>query len=121
MADTAPFYRMGEPFIIPVSPTSGNTAFPITMPRGATSFRVTNPNPFSVRLKGITAKQQAAGQTLVVTSTTGWLFMPGCVEIYGSVNPVAVAVISVNGPFAGSDAAQVAGTGVVELQYGTGA
>lgn len=117
MADTAPFYRMGEPNIIPVSPTSGANPFTITKPRNATSFRIVNNNPFAVRLVGT-----PAGRNFVqVTSTTGWLWMPGVEAIYGTVNPLLVSVMSVDGPFAQFDPAQKAGTGVIELQYGTGA
>lgn len=121
MADVTPFYRMGEPFRIPVSPTSGTTVVQLAIPKGATSFRIANPNPFSVRLRGLTAKQKAAGQVLSVDASNGWLFMPGAVEVYGSVQPVELAVIAVDGPMAAFDLSQKAGTGIFEMQYGSGA
>lgn len=117
MADTAPFYRMGEPNIIPVGPTSASNQFTIVRPKNATSFRIVNNNPFAVRLVGT-----PAGKAFVqVTSTTGWLWMPGVEAIYGTVSPLLVSVMSVDGPFGAFDPAQKAGTGVLELQYGTGA
>lgn len=117
MADTAPFYRMGEPNIIPVSPTSASNQFVIKMPKNATSFRIVNNNPFAVRLRGTTAGMPFNQ----VTSTTGWLWMPGVEAIYGTVKPAIVSVMSVDGPFAQFDPSQKAGTGVIELQYGSGA
>lgn len=117
MADTAPFYRMGEPNIIPVSPTSASNQFTIVRPKNATSFRIVNNNPFAVRLRGT-----ATGQSFqIVSTTTGWLWMPGVEAIYETVSPVFVSVMSVDGPFGAFDPAQKAGTGVLELQYGTGA
>lgn len=117
MADTAPFYRMGEPNIIPVSPTSAINQFTIVRPKNATSFRIINNNPFAVRLAGT-----PTGKPFVlVTTTTGWLWMPGVEAIYGTVNPLLVSAMSVDGPFAATDPTQKAGVGVLELQYGTGA
>ena len=119
-APNTPFFRMGEPLVIPVSPTSASAPFPatgtVTVPANATTFRIVNPNPFSVRLRGIKAGQGFQA----VTSTTGWLFLPGAAEIYGTVNPVQISVMSVDGPLASSDKAQRAGTGILELQYGSG-
>ena len=115
-----PFYRMGEPFRIPVSPTSGNDPFPssgtLTLPPNVNCFLVTNLNPFPVRLRGT-----RDGQTFnPVTATTGWVFMPGVSGPFTTVAPIKMAVVSVDGPFAASDPTQKAGSGWVELQYGAG-
>ncbi len=117
----APFFRMGEPLVIPVSPTSAGNQFPasgqVPIPDGCTTFRIANNNPFAVRLRGT----KPGGTFTPVTATTGWLFMPGAVEIYTTTMPIYMSAMSVDGPFATSDVAQKAGTGVLELQYGTGA
>jgi len=119
-APQVPFFRMGEPVRILVSPTSGSTPYPesgnVPIPPNVTTFRVTNNNPFAIRLKG--TRQGQSFQP--VTSTTGWLFLPGSVEIYTTVAPIQMAAMSVDGPFAASDPSQKAGTGFLELQYGTG-
>jgi hypothetical protein len=47
-----PFYRMGEPLVMVVSPTSFSTPIAVTIPPKATAFRIVNANPFSVRLCG---------------------------------------------------------------------
>jgi hypothetical protein len=116
-----PFFRMGEPLIIPVSPTSGIKPYPetgtLTLPPNVTTFRAINPNPFAVRLRGTRAGQPFNA----VTSATGWLFLPGSVEVYTTLNPAQLSAMSVDGPFAATDPAQKAGVGVLELQYGTGA
>lgn len=118
-APQVPFFRMGEPVIIPVSPTSGGNPYPQTgtvqIPPNVTTFRVTNNNPFSIRLRG----NRQPG-FVAVTATTGWLFLPGSVEIYTTIAPLQLSAMSVDGPFAASDPSQRAGIGVLELQYGTG-
>lgn len=120
-APLMPFFRMGEPLRIPVSPTSGGNQFPasgnLTLPSGCTTFRIANNNPFAVRLKGTRQGQNFQS----VSSTTGWLFMPGAVEIYTTTQPILLSAMSVDGPFAASDPTQKAGEGFLELQYGTGA
>jgi hypothetical protein len=111
-----PFYRMGEPLIIPVSPTSAATPVSVTIPRNATAFRIVNPNPFSVRLCGSTD----ADNFIQVTPITGWLWLP-CVEaVYSTLMPVLMSAMSVDGPMAAFDARQKAGIGVLEMQYGAG-
>lgn len=120
ISPNVPFFRMGEPVRIPVAPDSGATPFPATgmlqMPPNVTTFRMTNNNPFGIRLRGT-----RSGQSFIsVTSTTGWLFMPGEIGVYTSVYPVQLAAMSVDGPFAATDPSQKAGVGFLELQYGTG-
>lgn len=121
MSPNTPFFRMGEPFRLPVSPTSGVNRFPsattdLVIPPHVTTFRVTNNNPFCVRMRG----QQPDAPFVAVTATTGWLFLPGTTEVLGSKYPIALTVMSVDGPLAASDDTQKAGTGFLEMQYGTG-
>lgn len=116
MSPAIPFFRLGEPFVIPVSPASADNEFAIQPPEGATVFQYTNNNPFSVRLRG-TGQGKAFVQ---VSATTGWLWLPGTSRIYTSVMPRAVSVMSVDGPNASVQTAQRAGSGVIELQYGIG-
>ena len=118
-----PFYRMGEPIRIPVSPDSGNTPFPlsgtITLPPNVTAFMVTNLNPFPVRLKGTRMLSSGEPQAFQpVTATTGWVFMPGMTGPFTTLKPVQMAAMSVDGPFASTDPSQKAGSGWIELQYG---
>lgn len=120
MAPNTPFFRMGEPIRLLATPTSGSTKFPETgtlqLPPHVTTFRVTNNNPFGIRLIGTREGQSYQA----CTPTTGYLFMPGCTEIYGTRYPLDLSVISVDGPFAATDPAQKAGTGYLEMQYGSG-
>lgn len=116
-----PFFRMGEPLRIPVAPDSQNNPFPKTgtveLPPNVTTFRVTNNNPFAVRLRGTRTGQAFAP----VAADKGWLFMPGATEIYTTVQPAQLSAMSVDGPYAATDDSQKAGIGFLELQYGTGA
>lgn len=111
-----PFYRMGEPFVIPVSPTSAADEFPIAVPEGAMCFQWTNNNPFSVRLRG----RRQGGAFTPVTAKTGWLWLPGTQGVRSSLMPISVSAMSVDGPNASVQAAQKAGSGFIELQYGMG-
>lgn len=116
-----PFFRMGEPLRIPVSPDSAGTPFPKTgkvkLPPNVTTFRAINNNPFAVRLRGTREGQEFQP----VTAEIGWLFLPGAVEIYTTLSPIQLSAMSVDGPYAASDDSQKAGVGFLELQYGTGA
>lgn len=120
MSPNTPFFRMGEPIRLLATPSSGNTKFPETgtlqLPPNVTTFRVTNNNPFAIRLIGTRDGQDYQP----CTPTTGYLFMPGCTEIYGTRYPLDLTVLSVDGPFAATDPSQKAGTGYLELQYGSG-
>lgn len=107
-----PFFRIGEPIVISVSPTSAATEFSIVIPPGMTAFQYTNNNNFAVRLKG----RQEGKPFVAVTKTTGWLWLPASSRIYTSLNPISVSAMSVDGPLL----TQKAGTGFIELQYGTG-
>lgn len=111
-----PFFRMGEPYRIAVSPSSGSKRVDVVLPPNTTSFRIVNNNPFAVRLRGTRLGQDFA----MVTAETGWLFLPGTEGIYTTVNPAAVSVMSVDGPYVLSDPNQKAGSGILEMQYGTG-
>lgn len=111
-----PFYRIGEPLVIPVGPNTANDPFEVNLAVGVTAFQYTNNNPFAVRLCGT-----RPGRAFVpVTATTGWLWMPGTSRIYTSLIPAFVSAMSVDGPYATSSPDQKAGVGFVELQYGTG-
>jgi hypothetical protein len=111
-----PFYRMGEPYRIPVSPGSAGDRFDVALPPNATSFRIVNANPFAVRLRGTKVGQDFQP----VTPDSGWLFLPGTEGIYTTLGPIAVSVMSVDGPYVASDPNQKAGSGILEMQYGTG-
>jgi hypothetical protein len=116
MSPSIPFYRIGEPVLVPFTPTSGGTEVPVTVPAGATSFQYTLNAPCAVRFKG-----RLPGRPFVpLTSTTGWLWLPGTSRVYTSLQPVSVSAMSVDGPNASVQAAQKACTGTLELQYGTG-
>jgi hypothetical protein len=73
MSPPIPFYRIGEPFIIPFTPTSGNVEVTVTPPPGATSFQYTLNAPCAARFRG-----RVAGAAFVaLTASTGWLWLPG--------------------------------------------
>lgn len=106
---TIPYRRLTDPLILPVAATSTRTAVPASfIPSEATSFRVTNPNAFWVRLKGATG---AAASSLTIGATEGWLFPPGFSGTFTTQFPEAMATIAV-----GSGA----GNGTLEISYGVG-
>jgi hypothetical protein len=116
MSPDIPFYRIGEPAVIPFTPASGGVEVAVSVPAGATSFQATVNAPCAVRLRG----KLAGAAFVAVTSTTGWLWMPGTSRVYTSLQPLSVAAMGVDGPNASVQAAQKACSGTVELQYGTG-
>lgn len=116
MSPRMPFYRIGEPFVIPFTPTSGAIEVPVSPPAGSTSFQYTLNAPCAVRFRG---RVQGAPFT-ALTPTTGWLWLPGTSRVYTSLQPISVAAMGVDGPNASVQAAQKACSGTVELQYGTG-
>jgi hypothetical protein len=116
MSPDIPFYRIGEPAVIPFTPTSGAVEVPVSVPAGATSFQATVNAPCAVRLRG----RLAGAAFAAVTAITGWLWMPGTSRVYTSLQPISVAAMGVDGPNASVQAAQKACSGTVELQYGTG-
>ncbi|MDE4913450.1 hypothetical protein PQI07_22480 [Methylobacterium sp. 092160098-2] len=116
MSPSMPFYRIGEPFIIPFTPTSGAVEVPVNYPPQTTSFRYVVKAPCAVRLRG-----RISGSPFVpVTETTGWYWPGGSFDIFTSLQPISVSVIGVDGPFASVQPAQKACSGTVELQPGTG-
>lgn len=116
MSPSIPFYRIGEPIIVPFTPTSGATEVMVTPPPGATSFQYTLNAPCAARFRG-----RPAGASFVpLTATTGWLWLPGSSRVYTSLQPISVAAMGVDGPNASVQAAQKACSGTIELQYGTG-
>jgi hypothetical protein len=116
MSPNIPFYRVGEPFIIPFTPTSGAVEVMVAPPPGTTSFQYTNNSPCAVRFRG---RIQGAAFT-ALTPATGWLWLPGTSRVYTSLQPISVAAMGVDGPNASVQAAQKACSGTLELQYGTG-
>jgi len=83
------FFRMGDPSPIPVSPTSGSTPAPITLPLNVASFMLYNPNPFFVRLKGFNDSQAFTP----VTRTTGWPMEPfSMIGPFTTQKPTSVSV-----------------------------
>lgn len=121
MAPNTPFFRMGEPVRLLATPTSGNTRFPAAgtdfdLPPNVTTFRATNNNPFAIRMRGYPANVAFTP----VTPEIGHLFLPGSCEIFTTRYAVAWSVMSIDGPMAAFDPSQKAGTGFLELQYGTG-
>lgn len=116
MSPQIPFYRIGEPFIIPFTPTSGSVEVMVTPPPGATSFQYTLNAPCAARFRG-----RVQGASFVaLTATTGWLWLPGTSRVYTSLQPISVAAMGVDGPNASVQTAQKACSGNVELQFGTG-
>lgn len=106
---TIPYRRLTDPLILPVAVTSTRTAVPASfIPQEATSFRVTNPNAFWVRLRGATGP---AAATLSIGATEGWLFPPGFSGIFTTQFPEAMATIAVG---------LGAGNGTLEISYGVG-
>lgn len=106
---TIPYRRLTDPVRLPVATTSTTTPVPPGfIPQEATSFRVTNPNNFWVRLRGA---QGANSSSLTITDQQGWLFPPGFSGTFTTQFPEYMATIAVG---AG------AGTGVLEVSYGVG-
>jgi hypothetical protein len=116
MSPAIPFYRIGEPFIIPFTPSSWSTEVPVQSPAGATSFQYTLNAPCAARFRGRFAGQAYVG----LTPTTGWLWLPGTSRVYTSLQPISVTAVGVDGPNSSVQAAQRACSGTIELQYGTG-
>ena len=116
MSPPIPFYRIGEPFIIPFTPTSGNVEVPVSPPAGATSFQYTLNASCAARFRG----RIGNAAFVPLTPTTGWLWLPGTSRVYTSLQPVSVVAMGVDGPNASVQAAQKACSGTIELQYGTG-
>lgn len=111
-AGVIPYRRLTDPIILPVAPTSTRTAVPNGfIPTEATSFRVTNPNAFWIRLKGATGANAA---TLSIATTEGWLFPPGFSGTFTTQFPDAMATISV------AMQGIPAGSGNLEISYGIG-
>lgn len=109
-AGIIPYRRQTDPLILPVSTTSTRTAVPNGyIPVDATSFRVTNPNAFWVRLKG--SNDATTASSITVSATEGWLFPPGFSGTFTTQFPTYMATLAVG---AG------AGNGTLEISYGIG-
>jgi len=112
------FRRWADPFVIPVGPGTASTQIIIkddpkfpSIERGR-SFIFVNPNPFCVRLRG--SSLQRDGGFIAVTETTGWLIMPWEKSVWSTQQPDWVSAMSV------TRGGLTAGTGTLELAYGTG-
>lgn len=107
-ADTTPFYRMGDPFILPVSIKPRQ--YQIDQPPGSTSYRMTNPCTVDIRIKTV------GSLTATVTTSTGTLFLARTAEVVASSPPLTtpriVSVMAMSDPGAAGCSP--------ELLYGTG-
>ena len=102
-ADTLPFMRKTEPTVIAVTPSP--SIAPIT--QVGSQFRITNPLPCDVRVKG-------SDGTTMITSTTGNLILARSVEVFSLNKGGYVTVMSV------ASAVSPACSGNVEIEFGTG-
>ncbi|MDP4024493.1 hypothetical protein Q8W71_17860 [Methylobacterium sp. NEAU 140] len=107
-ADTTPFYRMGDPFLMQAGPTAQQ--YQIAQPPGSTSYRFVNPCNVDIRIKTVATASQ------VVTASTGTRFLARTAETVASTvaptTPRIVSIMTLGDP----GSAGCAG----ELQYGTG-
>lgn len=111
------FRRFADPFVIPVAPTPGAQFTIVGDPRFPpdgrnSSFIITNPNQFCVRLKG--SNQRRDGGFVQVTEENGWLFLPMSQTVWTTQYPDWVSAMSV------TRGGLVAGNGTLELAYGEG-
>lgn len=112
-APMIPYRRLTDPLMLPVGTSSTTTQVPAGfIPADATSFRVTNPNSFWVRLRGTNSQQSVNPSALTISATQGWLFPPGFSGTFTSQFPEYMATIAVR---------DGAGTGTLEISYGIGA
>ncbi len=115
-APVNPFKRLTEPALVPVAATASWFAVANGfIPTIATSFRIANPNKCWVRLKGYPTGADGSER---VTSTTGWLFAPGSVEVYLTQNPAFMSALAFDTP-----AFPISGLTFLplEISYGIGA
>ncbi len=107
-ADTTPFFRMGDPFVLPATTTPQQ--YTITQPMGSTSYRLVNPCSVDIRIKSV------ASLTSTVTATTGTRFLARTAEIVASSPPLTVprivSIMTMSDPGAAGCSP--------ELLYGTG-
>lgn len=81
-ADTTPFFRMGDPFVLPATQTPQQ--YTINQPQGSTSYRLINPCTVDIRIKSV------ASLTSTVTVTTGTRFLARTSEVVASSPPLTV-------------------------------
>lgn len=118
-ANSFPFKRQADPLILTVATTATqynvDPAFFVSgAGKGATQFMVYNPNLFPVRLKGSGNGYLGTGSYAAVASDTGWCFPPGISGPFTTQIPRYMSTLAVPG------LGQSAGTGIIELSYGTG-
>lgn len=95
------FRRYSDPLLVPVGdepskyvvdPNFFKNFEPIA--GKLTSFRVFNPNPCCVRLRGVSATDQNPNPEFVpITLTTGWGFAPLSTEIAGTQYPMYMSAM----------------------------
>ena len=119
-ASGSSFKRLADPIMVPSGPEASKISIDKAWLRenGITSFAITNPNPFWVRLRG------SNDPFIPVTKSTGWLFPPGVHAIYATQYPDWVSALAVNEagfPIFDGDGVFMYEGARIELAYGTGA
>lgn len=103
-ADTAPFFRLGDPLFFDIGPEARQ--FTIKPPMGATSYRMVNPCRVDIRIRKVSSLDEK------VTLRSGTRFLARTAEVVATSRPSFVSLITHGDP--GSQGC------TVELQYGTG-
>lgn len=121
-ASGSSFRRLADPYMVTCAPTAGKTDVDADdlRAKGVTSFVITNPNPFWVRLRG----SYLDPGFRAVTPTMGWMFPPGLHAVYATQYPdfmSAMAVEAVGFPIKDSQGNALYPNAVIEVAYGTGA
>jgi hypothetical protein len=102
-ADSTPFFRMGEPYVLSVTTTAQQYA--LNPPPGATSYRFTNPCNVDVRIRRVESMAET------ISTVQGTRYLARSVEIVATSNPQFVSLIAMSAP---------ASPCFIELLYGTG-
>ena len=93
-ADTTPFFRMGDPFVLPATATAQQ--YQINQPAGSTSYRFVNPCNVDVRIRTV------GSLTEQVTRATGTRYLARTAEVVASSPPLTtpriVSVMAMSDP-----------------------
>jgi hypothetical protein len=121
-ASGSSFRRLADPYLVPCELEASKKPVDRVWleQKGVTSFAVTNPNPFWVRLRG----SNTTPGFKAVEEHTGWLFPPGIHAIYATQYPdfmSAMAVEKPGFPITDGDGAFLYPGATIEVAYGTGA
>lgn len=107
-ADNTPFYRKGDPNLLPATQTARQ--YQIQQPAGSNSYRLVNPCNVDIRITTVRNMSDP------ITTTTGTRFLARSVEVLASSPPLSVprtvSIIALGDP--GPNGC------TVELSYGTG-